>query len=171
MGDPRCREGEPPEAGAPGHPDGPFTCIGVRKLPATLVTAVALTAVTGVANVLVGGMVLTLSLTGAAPDDLDGPGPMVLAVAWAYLILGCVAVIAAMGVSGRRHSSRLVPTVVMIVGMAVASLTVGLVDAWCSTGLLVGIVASWVGITLLWDSRANEYFHATPRQGTRHAAV
>ena len=137
-------------------------CTTEPKVPATLVTALALTAVTGVANVLVGGMVLTLSLMGTVPDNPNVSGPMVLAVAWTYLILGCVAVLAALGRSGRGHSSRVVLTVVMIAGMAVASVSFGLVGAWCSTGSLIGIVASWVVITLLWDSRANEYFHATP---------
>jgi hypothetical protein len=131
------------------------------KVPATLVTALALTALTGVANVLVGSMVLTLLLIGTLPNNHDVSGQMVLAVAWTYLILGCVTVLAALGLSGRRHSSRVVLTGVMIVGMAVASVSLGLVGTWCSTGSLIGIVVSWVVISLLWDSRANEYFHAT----------
>jgi hypothetical protein len=130
------------------------------KIPATVVTALALAALVGVVDLLVGSLVLALAAIGTLPHNPDVPAPMILTVAWTYLVLGCVTVLAAVGLSGRRHRSRVVLTVVMTVGMTLASLSSGLIGTWCSTASLIGIPLSWVAITLLWDSRANEYFHA-----------
>ena len=147
----------------PGRAAGPCRAVREPKIPATLVTAMALTALTAVANVLLGSLVLTQSLVGTLPHTIDIPSPVVLAVALTHLVLGGVTALAAVGLSRRRHSRRVVLTVVVTLGMAMASVSVGLTGAWCSTCSLIAIAVSWVVITLLWDSRANEYYFRTAR--------
>jgi hypothetical protein len=70
-------------------------------------------------------------------------------------------VLAALGLSARKQGSRVVVTVVMMLLIATACLSFGLIGTWYSTGSLVGIAVSLVVVTLLWDSRANAYFYAT----------
>jgi hypothetical protein len=157
MGSHDCHE---PVLRTPRHTGVPSLTSSDPLVPATLVTALVLTAVVGVVNVLVASRVFALLAFGTLRHDPDVPVHLVLTVALAHLVLGCVTVPAAVRMSGLRHSSRVVLTVVMSAGMALASLSAGLIGTWCSTGSLIAIPLSWVAIALLWDSRANEYFHA-----------
>jgi hypothetical protein len=59
----------------------------------------------------------------------------------------------------RKPGSRAVVTVVMMLRIAVACISFGVIDRWYSGGSVVGMVVSLVVVGLLWDSRANAYFH------------
>jgi hypothetical protein len=133
---------------------------GEPKRPATLVTALALTVLTGVANVLVGGVVLGLLLVGALPNSPGLSSRTLLTVGSAYLVLGALTVLGILGLLARRPGSRMFLTVLMMLRIAVACVSFGVVGTWYSAGSVIGIAVSVVVIGLLWDSRANAYFHA-----------
>ena len=65
--------------------------------PTTLVTALVLTALTGLANVLVGGVVLNLLLIGALPHSSGLSTPTLLTIGGAYLLLGALTLVALSG--------------------------------------------------------------------------
>ena len=46
----------------------------------------------------------------------------------------------------------------MLLRIATACVSFGVIDAWYSGGSAIGILVSVVVIGLLWDSRANAYF-------------
>lgn len=131
-----------------------------RQRPATLVTALALTALTGLANVLVGGVVLNLLLIGALPNSPGLSTSTLLTVGGAYLLLGAITLFGAFGLLVGKPGSRAFVTVVMLLRIATACVSFGVIDAWYSGGSAIGILVSVVVIGLLWDSRANAYFHS-----------
>ena len=129
-----------------------MTGSGEPQRPATLVAALVLTAATGLVNILVGGVVLILGLSSATLVTLGG----------SYLLLGALTVAGAYGLMMRRPGSRSFVTVMMMLRILVASISFGVVDTWPAAGSVVGIVVALVVVALLWDSRANAYFHAAP---------
>jgi hypothetical protein len=133
---------------------------GEPRRPATLVTGLGLTALTGVANILVGGVVLALLLVGALPNSPGLSSRTLLTVGLAYLVLGGLTVLGILGLLARRPGSRVFVTIVMLLRIAVACVSFGVVGTWYSIGSVIGIVLSVAVIALLWDSRANAYFHA-----------
>ena len=128
--------------------------------PATLVSALALTALTGLANILVGGVALTLLAIGALPNSPGLSTETLLTIGGSYVLLGALTLIGAFGLLARKPGSRAFVTVVMMLRIATACISFGVIDAWYSGGSVVGILVSVVVIGLLWDSRANAYFHA-----------
>ena len=48
----------------------------------------------------------------------------------------------------------------MMLRIAVASISVGVIGTWYAAGSVAGVVVALVVVALLWDSRANAYFHA-----------
>jgi len=74
---------------------------------------------------------------------------------WLYagLLIGGV------GLVKNKPGSRVFVTVVMMLRIAAACISFGAIDTWYSFGSVIGIVVSVVVIALLWDSRANAYFH------------
>ena len=46
----------------------------------------------------------------------------------------------------------------MMLRIAVACISFGVIDRWYSGGSVVGMLVSLVVVGLLWDSRANAYF-------------
>ncbi len=131
--------------------------------PATIVAALGgPTAVTGLANIFVGGAVLTLLHSGALPKSRGLARSTIVAIAAAYLVLGALTLVAALGLRLHKRSSRAFATVLMLVRIAVASISFGLIGSWYSGGSAVGIVLAVTVIALLWDSRANAYFHIAP---------
>ena len=129
--------------------------------PATIVTALALTAVSGLANIVVGVAVLTLLHTGALPNSPELSSRSLLTIGWAYPVLGLLTLIGAAGLWTRRPGSRTFLTTLMLIRIAAASVSFGVIGTWYSSGSVLGIVVSVVVIALLWDSRANAYFHVS----------
>jgi hypothetical protein len=127
--------------------------------PATLVTALALTALAGLANILVGGVVLNLLLIGTLPNSPGLSTPTLLTIGGSYLLLGALTLVGAFGLLVGKPGSRAFVTVVMLLRIATACVSFGVIDAWYSGGSAIGILVSVVVIGLLWDSRANAYFH------------
>jgi hypothetical protein len=130
-----------------------------RVRPATLVAALWLTAVVGLVNVVVGGALFALLLGGALPRSPGLAGSTIFAVAATYLLLGVLTVVGSVGLRLHQPGSRALVTVLMLVRIAVASVSFGLFGSWYSAGAAVGIVVAVTVIALLWDSRANAYFH------------
>ena len=130
--------------------------------PATLVAALALTAATGLVNILVGGAVLILVLVGVLPNSPGLPTATLVAIGGAYLVLGALTVAGAYGLLSRRPGSRSFVTIIMMLRILVASISLGVIGTWSAAGSVVGIVVALVVVALLWDSRANAYFHAAP---------
>lgn len=126
--------------------------------PATLDVALALTALTGLANLVVGGALLTSLLAGALPKRPGLSSTTLLTAAVTYLLLGTLTVAGAYGLFAGKARSRLFVTVVMMLRMAVATITVGVIGTWYATGSVIGLVVAFVVVALLWDSRANAYF-------------
>ena len=127
--------------------------------PATIVTALALTALTGLANVVVGVVVLVLLLLDVLPST-SGPGSRtLLTLGLAYVVIGGLTLAGAAGLLTHRPGSRAFVTVVMMVRIALASISFGIIGTWYSAGSVLGIVVAVVVVALLWDSRANAYFH------------
>jgi hypothetical protein len=128
--------------------------------PATLGTALALSALTGLANVLVGGVVLTLLLIGALPNSPGLSSATLLTIGGSYLLLGALTLVGAYGLGMRKPGSRAFVTILMLLRIATACISFGVIGTWYSGGSVLGILVSVVVIGLLWDSRANAYFHA-----------
>lgn len=130
--------------------------------PATLVAALALTALTGLVNILVGGAVLIVMLVGGRPNRPGLSSASLATVGVASLLLGALTLAGAYGLLTRRAGSRAFVTVVMTLRIAVASITFGVIGTWYAAGSAVGVVVALVVVALLWDSRANAYYHAAP---------
>jgi hypothetical protein len=130
--------------------------------PATLRAALALTALTGLANLLVGGAVLALVFVGVLPNRPGVSSQSLVAVGVTYLLLGALTVAGAYGLLTRKAGSRVFVTIVMMLRIAVASITFGVLGTWYAAGSAVGIVLALVVVALLWDSRANAYYHEHP---------
>ena len=128
--------------------------------PATLVTALALTALTGLANILVGGVVLMLLLIGTLPNNPGLSTATLLTIGGSYVVLGALTLCGAFGLLMRKPGGRALVTVVMVLRIATACISFGVIETWYSGGSVIGILVSVVVIGLLWDSRANAYFHA-----------
>jgi hypothetical protein len=129
--------------------------------PATLTVALVLTALTGLANILVGVVALPLMLVGVLPNRPDLSTTTILTLGATYVLLGAATVVGALGLLVGRPRSRGFVTGLMALRIAVACISFAVVGTWYSAGSVVGIVVALVVITLLWDSRANAYFHAT----------
>jgi hypothetical protein len=127
--------------------------------PATIVTALVLTALSGLANVLVGGAVLALLGVGALPESPGLSSLTVLAVGSAHLLLGALTLVAASWLLVGRRGSRAFVTGVMLLRIVIATISFGLISGWYSGGAVAGILVAVAVIALLWDSRANAYFH------------
>ena len=126
--------------------------------PATLDAALALTALTGLANLVVGGAILTSLLVGALPNRPGLSSATLLTGAVTYLLLGTLTVAGAYGLFAGKAGSRVFVTVVMMLRMAVAGISVGVIGTWYAAGSVIGLVVAFVVVALLWDSRANAYF-------------
>ena len=135
---------------------------GEPQRPATLVAALVLTAATGLVNILVGGVVLILVLVGVLPNSPGLSSATLVTLGGSYLLLGALTVAGAYGLMMRRPGSRSFVTVMMMLRILVASISLGVVGTWPAAGSVVGIVVALVVVALLWDSRANAYFHAAP---------
>jgi uncharacterized membrane protein len=130
--------------------------------PATLTVALVLTALTGLANILVGVVAFPLTFVGVLPNRPDLSTTTLLVLGATYVLLGAATVVGALGLLVDRPRSRGLVTGLMALRIAVACISFAVVGTWYSAGSVVGIVVALVVITLLWDSRANAYFHATP---------
>lgn len=119
-----------------------------------------LTALTALVNILVGGAVLTLVLFGVLPNRSGLSSATLVTVGAVYLLLGTATGVGAYGLVVRRAGSRVFLTLMMMLRIAVASLSIGIVGTWYAAGSVAGIVVALVVVALLWDSRANAYFHA-----------
>jgi len=128
--------------------------------PASLVAALALTALTGLANILVGGVAFALLYIGALPNSPGLSTGTLLTIGGSYLLLGALTLIGAFGLWVRKPGSRAFVTVVMMLRIAMACISFGVIDSWYSGGSVVGMLVSLVVVGLLWDSRANAYFHS-----------
>lgn len=147
----------PPRPGDPGErPLVPAR--DSRPRPPSVTAALVLAAVAGTLNVVVGGTLLVLLRTGRLAGSSALLPSTLRAVAWTYAILGTVTVLAAAALWLRRPGSRMLLTVVMILRIGTASISVGLVGTLYSVGSVTGIVVSVLVVALLWDSRANGWF-------------
>ena len=128
--------------------------------PASLVAALALTVLTGLANILVGGVAVALLYIGVLPNSPGLSTGTLLTIGGSYLLLGTLTLIGAFGLWVRKPGSRVFVTVVMMLRIATACISFGVIDGWYSGGSVVGMLVSLVVVGLLWDSRANAYFHS-----------
>lgn len=69
--------------------------------------------------------------------------------------------IAGYGLLTRRPGGRPLLTILMTLRILVACVSFGFFGRWYSAGSVVGVALSLAVIALLWDSRANAYFHRT----------
>jgi len=127
--------------------------------PTTIVVAGALTVLTGAANLLVGSVVLILLGVDVLPNRPGMSSTTLLTVGWGYLLLGAPTLAAGLGLLAGRAGSRAFVTVVMMLRIALACISFGLLDGWYAGSSIFGVAAALAVITLLWDSRANAYFH------------
>jgi hypothetical protein len=127
--------------------------------PTTIVVAAALTMLTGSVNVLVGSVLLILLGVDVLPNRPGMSSATLMTMGWGYLLLGAPTLAGGFGLLVGRSGSRAFVTVLMMVRIALACISFGLLDAWYAGGSVLGIAAALVVITLLWDSRANAYFH------------
>ena len=127
--------------------------------PRTLSVALALTGISGLGNVLVGAVVLLLLHTGALPNTGGAARSTLLSIGLSYLLLGALTMVGGYGLWVHRPGSRAFVTIVMMLRIATACVTFGVLGNAYSAASAVGIVVAVVVIALLWDSHANEYFH------------
>ena len=132
------------------------------RRPATLVTVIALTALSGMANLLVGGTALALILFGVLPNTPRLSQGTLVSMGVGYLVLGALTVAGGLGLRRGRAGSREFVTVLMLLRIAVAMISIGVVGTWYAAGSVVGIGVALLVVVLLWDSRANEYFLTAP---------
>lgn len=134
------------------------------RRPRTVHTAGLLTAVAGVENVLVGVVLIGLVVAGALPLKGGLPVRVVLVVAFGYCVVGALTLLGVRALLEGRFGGRVFVTALMTVRIVGACVSLGLFGTWYSAGSVVGIVLSLVVVGLLWDSRANAYFHRTGRR-------
>lgn len=135
---------------------------GDRRRPGTLNAALALTAVTALMNILVGGAVLILLLVGVLPNNPGLSSATLVTIGGTYLLLGASTGAGAYGLLLRKAGSRSFVTIMMMLRILVAVIGFGVIGPWPAAGSVLGIVVALVVVALLWDSRANAYFHEAP---------
>lgn len=108
---------------------------------------------------VVGVILGALVLIGTLPlKDGVARGTLLL-VAGVYCALGALTLLGVPAVLGGSPRGRVAVTALMTMRIVVACVSFGLLGTWYSAGSAAGVVLSIVVIALLWDSRANAYFH------------
>lgn len=113
------------------------------------------------ANLVVGVILGVLVLIGTLPLEGGVSRGTLLLVAGGYCSLGAATLLGVPAVLGGSARGRVAVTALMTMRIVVACVSFGLLGTWYSAGSAVGVVLSIVVIALLWDSRANAYFHHT----------
>ena len=129
------------------------------RRPGTVQAAGLLTAVAAVANVVVGAVMVGLVVVGTLPLEGGRARGTLVAAGAGYCLLGAVTLLGVPAVLGGRPGGRVFVTALMTVRIVAACVSFGLLGTWYSAGSVIGLVLSVLVIALLWDSRANAFFH------------
>jgi hypothetical protein len=127
--------------------------------PGSVRAAGVLTALAAVANVVVGVVLVGLVVVGTLPQEGGRARGTLVAAGVGYCLLGAVTLLGVPAVLGGRPGGRVFVTVLMTVRIVAACVSFGLLGTWYSAGSAVGLVLSVLVVALLWDSRANAFFH------------